>query len=144
MLRDILAGIICGLLMGSVYLGVLIYIFFTNRDIYDRLAKRLPEGVPPVLIMLSLVVGVPPAWALVGLIAGVLYNLAVSAFPGSGLGSSNSIFTIAIIGLTALFMLPAVLLIIKHKKWGWPFFAMNLLFVGIFGWILPLLADWHR
>jgi hypothetical protein len=144
MLRDILAGIVCGLLMGSVYLGVLVYIFFTSRDIYDRLAKRLPQGVPPVLIMLSLVVGVPPAWALVGIIAGVLYNLAVNAFPGSGLGSSNAIFTIAIIGLTALFMLPALFLIVKRKKWGWPLLAINLLFAGIFGWILPLLVNFHR
>lgn len=144
MLRDILAGIICGLLMSSVYLGVIIYIFFTDRNIYERLAKRLPEGVPPVLIMLSLVIGVPPAWALIGIIAGVLYNLAVNASPGSGLGSSNYIFTIAVLGLTALLMLPALFLVIKRKKWGWPFFAANLFFAGIFGWILPLLANFHR
>jgi hypothetical protein len=143
MLRDVLAGLICGLLMGSVYLVALIYIFFTNRDLYDRLGKRLPQGIPPVLIMLSVVVGLPPAWCIVGVIAGALYNIAINASPGSGLGSSNSIFTVAIIGLTALLMLPALFLIIKRRKWGWPFFAINLIFAGIFGWVLPLLANWR-
>lgn len=141
MLRDVIAGLICGLLMGSFYLAALIYIFFTNRDLYDRLAKRLPQGIPPVFVMLSLVVGLPPAWCVVGVIAGALYHGAISAFPGSGLGSSNSTFTVAIIGLTALLMLPALFLIIKRSKWGWPFFAMNIIFVGIFGWALPLLGD---
>jgi hypothetical protein len=141
MLRDVLAGLICGLVMGSFYLAALVYIFFTNRDLYDRLAKRLPQGIPPTLVMLSLVVGLPPAWCVVGVIAGALYHGAISAFPGSGLGSSNSIFTVAIIGLTALLMLPDLFLIIKRSKWGWPFFTLNLIFAGIFGWLLPFLGN---
>jgi hypothetical protein len=143
MLRDILAGLICGLIMGSVFLGALIYIFLTNRDLYDSLAKRLPQGVPPTLVMLSLVVGLPPAWAIFGVIAGALYNLAVDASPGAGLGSSSSIFTLAIICLTVLLMLPAVFLIIRRKKPGWLFFTTNLIFAGLFGWLLPLLANWR-
>ena len=143
MLMDIVAGIICGLLMGSVSLGALIYIFLTNRDLYDRLAKRLPAGIPPTLVMLSLVVGVPPAWAIFGAIAGALYHMAADASPGTGLGSSNSIFTLAILCLTVLLMLPAVFLIIKRKKLGWLFFTINLMFTGIFGWLLPLLAHWR-
>ena len=143
MLMDVVAGIICGLLMGSVFLGALIYIFLTNRDLYDRLAKRLPSGIPPALVMLSLVVGLPPAWALFGIIAGALYHLAVDASPGAGLGSSSSIFTLAILCLTVLLMLPALFLIIRRKKLGWLFFTTNLAFAGIFGWLLPLLGHWR-
>jgi len=143
MLRDVLAGLICGLIMGSVFLGALIYIFLTNRDLYDHLARRLPQGIPPTLVMLSLVVGLPPAWAIFGAIAGALYNLAVDASPGAGLGSSSSIFTLAIICLTVLLMLPAVFLIIRRKQPGWLFFTINLIFVGLFGWLLPLLAHWR-
>jgi len=143
MLMDVLSGLICGLFMGSVSLGVLIYIFFTNRDIYDRLAKRLPPGIPPTLVMLSCVVGLPPAWAIFGAIAGALYNMAADASPGAGLGSSNSIFTLAIICLTVLLMLPALFFIIKRKKLSWLLFVINLVFAGIFGWLLPLLAHWR-
>ncbi len=143
MLMDIVAGLICGLLMSSVFLGALIYIFLTHRDIYDRLAKRLPQGVPPTLVMLSLVVGVPPAWCIFGIIAGALYHLAIDASPGAGLGSSSSVFTLAIICVTVLLMLPALFLIIRHKKLGWLFFTINLMFAGFFGWLLPLLAHWR-
>ena len=142
MLMDILAGLVCGLFMGTVFLGLLIYIFF-NRDIYDRLAKRLPPGIPPTLVMLSCVVGLPPAWAIFGAIAGALYHMATDASQGAGLGSSNSIFTLAILCLTVLLMLPALFLIIRRKKLGWLFFTINLIFAGIFGWLLPLLAHWR-
>jgi len=143
MLRDILAGLICGLLMGSVSLGALIYIFFTNRDLYDRLTKRLPQGVPPTLVMLSLVVGLPPAWCIFGAIAGALYHWAIDASPGAGLGSSSSVFTLAILCITVLLTLPAMFLIIRRKKSGWLFFTANLIFAGIFGWLLPLLGHWR-
>jgi len=140
---DILAGLVCGLFMGTVFLGLLIYIFFTNRDIYDRLAKRLPPGIPPTLVMLSFVVGLPPAWAIFGVITGTLYNVAIDSAPGTGLGSSNQTFTLAILCLTVLLMLPALFLIIKRKKLGWLFFVIDLIFAGIFGWLLPLLAHWR-
>jgi len=143
MLMDILAGLICGLLMGTVSLGALILVFLSNRDLYDRLAKQLRQGIPPTLVMLSLVVGLPPAWAIFGAIAGALYNMAADASQGAGLGSSNSIFTLAILCLTVLLMLPALFLIIKRKKLGWLLFVINLAFAGIFGWLLPLLANWR-
>ena len=143
MLMDVVAGLLCGLIMGSFYLVALIYVFLTNRDLYDRLAKRLPTGIPPTLVLLSLVVGLPPAWAIFGIIAGALYHLAIDASPNAGLGSSNFIFTLAMLCLTALLMLPALFLIIRRKKLGWLFFTINLAFAGIFGWLLPLLAHWR-
>ena len=143
MLMDILAGLICGLLMGSVSLGAVIFIFFSNRDLYDRIAKRLPQGIPPTLVMLAVVIALPPAWGIFGAIAGALYNVAIDSAPGSGLGSFNQIFTLAIICLTGLLMLPDLFLFIKRKKLGWLFFALNLAFAGIFGWLLPLLANWR-
>ncbi len=143
MLMDILAGLICGLLLGSVYLGAVIFIFFSNRDLYDRLARRLPQGIPPTLVMLAVVITLPPASGILGAIAGALYNVAIDSAPGSGLGSSNQTFTLAILCLTGLLMLPTLFLIIKRKKLGWLLFVINMAFAGIFGWLLPLLAHWR-
>ena len=129
--------------MGSVSLGAVIFIFFSNRDLYDRIAKRLPQGIPPTLVMLAVVIALPPAWGIFGAIAGALYNVAIDSAPGSGLGSSNQTFTLAILCLTGLLMLPALFLIIKRKKLGWPLFVINLVFAGVLGWLLPLLAHWR-
>jgi hypothetical protein len=40
-------------------------------------------------------------------------------------------------------MLPALLLIALRKKWGLLLIVTNSAFAGIFGWILPLLANWR-
>jgi len=143
MLMDTVAGLVCGLIMGSVSLGALILVFLSNRDLYDRLARRLPQGIPPTLIMLAVLITLPPAWGIFGVIAGALYNVAIDSAPGSGLGSSNQTFTLAILCLTGLLMLPALFLAIKRKKLGWLLFVINLVFAGIFGWLLPLLANWR-
>ena len=143
MLTDILAGIVCGLVMGTIFLGAGIVIIFSNRDIYDRLARRLPPHVTPTMVMLSLLIAVPPGWGLFGTIAGALYNWATDAAPGTGYGSSNSTFTLAILCASGLAMLPTLFFILTRRKWGWLLLVLNLDFAAIFGWLLPLLANWR-
>ncbi len=143
MSKDILIGVICGLFMSTISLGAMVLFIFFNRDIYDKLAKRLPQGVSPTLVMLFVLIALPLVWSILGAIGGELYNVAIESAAGSGLGSSNQTFTVGILGLAGLLMLPILFLIIKRKKSGWIFFAVNLFFAGIFGWILPLLADWR-
>ena len=140
MLTDILAGIVCGLLMGTVFLGVGIYILVSNRDIYDRLGGFLPQGLSPAPVMLFLVIAVPPSWALFGVITGLLYRLADESSPNAGLGSSNFAFTLAILCFTALVTL--ILLLIR-KRLVWLGLIVTIAFAGIFGWLLPLLASWR-
>ena len=140
---DILAGTICGLFMGTVSLGAMILIFLSHRDIYDRLARWLPKGITPGIIMLSLVIVSPIIWGIWGAIAGLLYNVILDLSPSTGLGSSNFTFTLAILCLTAILMLTTLLLILTRRKWGWLFLVVNLIFAGVFGWLLPLLANWR-
>jgi len=137
---DILAGVVCGLLMGTIFLGMGIYILVSNRDIYDRLGKFLPQGLSPDPIMLLLVIVVPPSWGLFGGIAGLLYRLADESSPNAGLGSSNYTFTLAILCFTALVTL--ILLLIR-KRLVWLGLITTIAFAGIFGWLLPLLASWR-
>jgi len=144
MLMDILAGLVCGLAMGTVSLVAGIFILFSSHDIYERLGRRLPQGISPTVIMLALLFAVPPTWGVFGAIAGALYNTAMESNSGSGLGSSNLVFTMAILIISALAMLPALaLLLLKRRKWGFLLLVMNLVFAGIFGWLLPLLANWR-
>lgn len=143
-MQDILAGIVCGLVMGTVSLGAVIFILFSSRDLYERLARRLPAGISPTLVMLAALFAVPPAWGMFGVVAGALYNTAVESAPDSGLGSSNQVFTVAILIFAALAMLPAlILLLLKRRKWGYLLIVTNLFFAAIFGWLLPLLANWR-
>jgi hypothetical protein len=140
MIMDILAGIISGLVMGTVMLGAGIYFVFTNRDIYERLAKMLPEGISPTMILLGFVIGIPPLWGFIGIIAGLVYNLIEGSSPGDGLGSSNYIFTVVILCFTGLAILG---LLLFRRKMVWLGITISIAFAGVFGWLLPLIANWR-
>ncbi len=137
---DILAGVVCGLAMGTICLGVGIYILMSNRDMYDRLSKFLPQGFSPTVVMLGLVIGVPPVGVLLGAIAGLASRLVDDSFPNAGLGSPNFVFTVAILCLAAL---ATLILLLIRKRLVWLGLLINIAFAGIFGWLLPLLANWR-
>ena len=140
MFMDTLAGVICGLVMGTVFLGAGVYFVLVNRDIYDRLNRRLPEGISPTMVMLGFVVGTPPLWAFLGAISGLIYHLFEDAYPDSGLGSSNFIFTVAVLGISALAILAIIVLRRRAARLG---LVVSIAFAGIFGWLLPLIANWR-
>ena len=140
MLMDAFAGIVSGLLLGTVFLGVAIFTLASRRDIYDRLSKRLPQGFSPTVILLAIVTVTPILLGLIGGIAGVLYNVAEDASPNAGLGSSSFVFTLAILIVSVLL---TIVFFLIQKKPAWLGFIMIAAFAGIFGWILPLLADWR-
>ena len=137
---DILAGVVCGLAMGTICLGVGIYILMSNRDMYDRLSKFLPQGFSPTVVMLGLVIGVPPVGVLLGVIAGLASRLVDDSFPNAGLGSPNFVFTVAILCLAAL---ATLILLLIRKRLVWLGLLINIAFAVIFGWLLPLLANWR-
>jgi LPXTG-motif cell wall-anchored protein len=140
MLMDILAGVVCGLAMGTIFLGVGIYFLMSHRDIYESLSRFLPQGITPTVVMLGLVISVPPAWVLLGAVAGLAYRLVDESLPDAGLGSSNFVFTVAILCLAALATLIMLLLRKRLVRMG---LFINISFAGLFGWLLPLLANWR-
>jgi hypothetical protein len=140
MLMDILAGVVCGLVMGTIFLGVGIYVLMSNRDIYDRLSRSLPQGITPTVVMLGLVISVPPGWVFLGAIAGLAYRLVDESLPDGGLGSSNFVFTVAVLCLSALSILIVFLTSKRLVRLG---MFINISFAGLFGWLLPLLANWR-
>ncbi len=140
-MMDVLAGALCGLLMGTVFLGVAIYVLLSKGDTHDRLGKMLPAGLSPTLVMLAMVIGVPPMSGLVGGIAGILYTVAEEAAPDAGLGSPNLVFTAVVLGLVALVAL--IWLLVVRKRPSAVAFTVLTAFAALFGWFLPLLADWR-
>jgi hypothetical protein len=140
MLTDFLAGLICGLAMGTVFLGVGVAFVMRNRDIYHRLDEALPQGLSPTMVMLGYVLAMPLLWGAIGGVAGILYSVIADSYPDGGLGSPNLVFTAAALGIALLVLL--VLLVARRRivKAGLPVIVA---FAIVFGWILPLLGDWR-
>lgn len=141
MLNDILAGIIAGLVFSTVLLGDCVFILMTNRAMYDHLSKVLKPPLTPITVMLGTVFSLPLIFAIVGAVGGILYNIISEAQPDGGLGSPNLIFTI--IALCIAGVSGVVILLIRRKLIIVPGLLTSIAFAGIFGWILPLIADWR-
>jgi hypothetical protein len=139
MLMDVLAGVVCGLVVGTVFLGAGIYMLYTKPDTYDVLSERLPAGLSPGMVMLFLVFAVPPVWAIIGAILGVLYSSTADSV-SSGLGSSNYAFTAGILSLSVLL---GLVLTAARRRVAWLGLTIIVLFGGVFGWLLPLIASWR-
>ncbi|MFC1974169.1 hypothetical protein ACFLU2_02315 [Chloroflexota bacterium] len=136
---EVLAGLICGLIMGLIFLGAGIAILFFNPDLAKRIAERLPSNISPNLVMLFYVIAVPPFWGLLGVLAGLIYRVVNDSFPNGGMGSPNFVFTLAILSLT---LVTLSLFTLIRRKMLWLPLIIGIAFTGIFGWIIPLLSKW--
>ena len=78
-----------------------------------------------------------PVWGGVGAVAGLLFWVSQREAPGGGLGSSNLVFTLAIVVVAAMLAAPLGLLL-RRVVAG--VLALAVAFMGLFGWLLPFLA----
>ena len=132
------AGTAGGFLMASLFISAVSIMMFslvknpspTFRTIFDRYK---PGGV-----VLSLVALAYPVWGIIGVIVGILYTISDKQAPGSGLGSPNLVFTIAILAVTVMMTVPFVLLL-RQVAAGVAFIAIAS--AGVFGWLVPYFAE---
>ncbi len=140
MMMDLLAGLICGLVMGTVCLGVGVYEVARNRATYESREKALPEGLSPSILMMGYVVGMPLLWGGIGGVAGIIYSVIEGSYGAGGLGSPNQVFTAAVLGIAIVAMIG---LLLWRRRLAGLGLAVSVGFVIVFGWLLPLLADWR-
>lgn len=136
-MNDVIAGAICGFIMGLVFIGAGAIMLPTFRQSYEAWLRWLPKGFPLSLIGTLLVVILLPLWAVTGVFIALVYRWSATTFPGQGLGSQNLIFTL---GVSLSMFILTVLLFLTQRKGIWERFLMNLAFAVVFGWLFPLLA----
>ena len=133
----LLAGAFSGLVMASVSvcLGA-IMLFFLTKDPTPRFQAIL-DRVPPMAMMTGLVVLAYPVWTIIGAVFGLLYKASTTQFPGWDMGSFNIIFTLAIVAI-AVSAASSLALLLRRVLAG--IASLTFVFVGLFGWVLPMLA----
>lgn len=137
-MTTVLAGAIAGMVMGVLSLAP-VTILVSNLVIGSpSLRRRLREGVSLTLLTLAATVAITVAWAILGVILGLAYYWVSRQVPGPGLLSPNAFFTVVVL-LAALAFPLAVSAV--TRRWTWPGVALGALFAGVFGWLLPYLAQ---
>ena len=100
--------------------------------------QPLLDKFPPGGLVMSAVVLAYPVWGVIGVVMGVLYTISAEQAPGSGLGSPNLVFTVAVLVVAAMMAVPFVVLL-RRVVVG--VVAITAAFMGVFGWFLPYFAS---
>ena len=133
----IVAGGACGLLVSSVFVSIgAIMLLLIVKDAPPGL-QPLFEKVPPAKIAIAGTVLAYPVWGIIGVVMGILYRISTEQAPGSGIGSPNLVFTVAVVVASAALAAPLAILLRRVLS---GFVAIVFAVVGIFGWFLPYFA----
>jgi len=134
MVEAIISGALLGLLMASVFVsgGALIFTQYITPD--SSVIKFFNSRRRPTFVILLLIGFIYILWSVVGIIHGAAFVLIDKINSLNGLGSPNLIFT-----LLTLILPGFVILIIAYTKKPalLKTLPIILIFVGIFGWMMP-------
>ncbi len=125
-------------MLGMMYASVFITVAMIT--LFLLLKRRALAGEPteqrrsPMAVALTIVAMSYPAWAFVGGVLGVLYGISAAQMPGAGFGSPNLFYTLSVAAAAVLTALPLVIL---RRDALLGVLALALVFIGIFGWLLP-------
>ena len=126
-----------GMLMASVFIALgelMLFFIVKNRppELRFIFGTLTPSSMAMGIVAISY-----PAWGGIGAVTGVLYQISQNEVPGGGVGSPNMVFTLAIVVVSVLMAAPFFVLFKSVLPWV---VALTLVFIGLFGWLLPYFA----
>ena len=136
-LERFIDGAVLGMLMASVFITIsMISLFLVLKNRREQMMPVM-EKYPPMTLAMGIVAVAYPTWAVIGGVLALLYRVCLEQAPGSGIGSPNMAFTLAIVGITLMLTAP---LAIVFRRMLIGVLAITLTFLTIFGWFLPYFA----
>ena len=134
----VIAGAASGLFMASVFISVGSIILFIIAKNPTPTLKAVLVKVPYMTLVVGLVALSYPVWVVFGVALGLLYRAMEGVEPGNAFGSPNVLFTAIVVGATPILSVPPAILF-RRVLVGVSVLAIT--FMGVFGWLLPLLAE---
>ena len=134
----VIAGAASGLFMASVFISVGSIILFIIAKNPTPTLKAVLVKVPYMTLVVGLVALSYPVWVIFGVALGLLYRAMEGVGPSNAFGSPNVLFTAIVVGATPILSVPPAILF-RRVLVGVSVLAIT--FMGVFGWLLPLLAE---
>jgi hypothetical protein len=136
---EVFAGFVVGYMLALISALPLALLLLRLRQAGSVLGQILPATVPLAGFVLVVHGALFFFWTAIGILLGLILLAMDDA--GSGLGSANLAFTIFIIGGTLALLAPVWVLLVPLRRYVT---IAVLLIVGLFGWLMPHMAEWSR
>ncbi len=134
-MNAILGGWMCGYVMAILSTLALTYLAIQPGP-QEAIKKYL--DVPGVLLAVPFSIGTGVTWTMGGMLLGSFYKLGHFDEKPGALGAPSWVFLLFI---AAVAWLPMPILFLFSRRFWWMWVGMSLSFVGLFGWLMPVLAE---
>jgi len=133
----VIGGWAAGYVMAILTTCALTYLAFQPGP--QKLVQSwIDPGVPGLLLAVPISIGTTVIWTMAGLVLASAYVLGGFEDKPGALGAPSWQFAV-IMAVLALLPIP-VLVVLSGRLW-WLWLTMSLAFAGLFGWLMPLLAE---
>jgi hypothetical protein len=136
---QVFAGFVAGYGLALLTTPMLAYLLFRVRAGSELLLRIFPTEAPMVAVAMLIHGALTFTLTALGIVLGLVL-LAMKDADGA-LGSENWPFTLFVAAMTLAGVAPLFALLRPLRR---GIAAYSLLFVAIFGWLMPYLADWSK
>ncbi len=137
-MAEVFSGFVIGYAFSLLFTAVAAVMVIEARSRVPYLTKAIAPNIGAAQLAVPISLLAFLVWTLVGLLLGFMYRAARLNLAGSGLGSPNWTFTLAVLIATVTF------LAVVYYAWQclpWRVLLTALAFAGMFGWGMPHLAE---
>lgn len=136
-MAEVFAGVVCGYAVALVVTPLGAIALLRARAGSTTISRLMPEGTNLVALSIVLHMFVFLTFTAIGMVFGMLLNGLDSSSPASGLGSPNRAYTLLVLAIVAIAVLPLAIAVPRLRA---PLLVSGVLFAGVFGWAMPQLA----
>jgi hypothetical protein len=136
---EVFAGFVAGYGLALITSPILAFLMFRVRARSDLLMRIFPSDAPMVAVTMLIHGALTFVLTALGIVLGLVL-LAMEDADGA-VGSLNWPFTLFVAALTLAGVAPIFALLRPFRR---AIAAYSLLFVAIYGWLMPYLADWSK
>lgn len=133
----VMAGWAAGYAMAILSTAAFTHLLVKAKD-PGIVGRWLGEGSPTLLVAVPASIGTVLAWTMIGLALGSMYEVTDAGAQMNALGSPSAPF---LIGVAAIALIPVPMLALFWRRHWWLWCGMSGAFLGLFGWLMPILAE---
>jgi len=136
-MAEAFAGFLCGYALSVIATPAFALALVRGRVHSPFIQRAMPEGTNLAALSIVLHVFLLLVLTAIGMLLGVLLYGLENNRPDGGLGSPNRVYTIVILAIAAIAILPLAI-VLPRQRLG--LLAMGAVFAVTFGWLMPYLS----